>query len=308
MTPVQSQALPLKRTWPLAIASVAGLFLFSIMGAPFLRAFASTAKTFIYWGLGLVVVTALVLFNLSVASVYVGAIWMTLGAYSGLEKRGLNWKKTALISVLLGLMFAAAQTTLLLKVNITPINSALNESTVDTSKPDLISSVVQPLQESLNRTLPKEYAGQFNVLHYLPGLFASSLLVALAVSLVFESKVFQLFRIRRERIASSLKWVEYRLPDAFIWFSLFSLFFSVVSFGNETIKTIAINASIFCVVAYFFQGISVVEFFARVYRWGPFTKFSIYFLVLFWMGPFVSLLGFADYWLDFRKSVRKKLK
>ena len=46
----------------------------------------------------------------------------------------------------------------------------------------------------------------------------------------------------------------------------------------------------------------------RVYRSGFLTKIALYMLVLGWLGPAVGVVGLLDYWVNFRKMVRKKIK
>lgn len=300
----QNNQLSLKNdqmNWRLALASVAGLFLFSFMGAPFVRVLASTAKAGLFWGLGIVLSASLFYFNLPVESVYVGAVWMTLGTYSGLEKRGISWKKTTAVSILMGLMFATICFLMLTRGLDFGNAAAYSENA-------FLSKLINPVKDNLKIAWPEKEITPLNIISYLPGVFASALVAALAVSLIFEAKIFKLFQIRRERIASSLKWVEFRLPDAFIWAALISFLLSMVSVGSEAVKLAASNFAVFSIVVFFIQGMSVIEFMSRIYRWGIFTKIAIYFLVVAWLGPAIAFLGLVDYWFDFRKMVRKKIK
>lgn len=81
------------KTVSLAAVTTAALLMFSFFGAPFVRVLASTVRSSVFWCVGVLLVATLFVFNLSIASIYVGAVWMTLGFYSELEKRGLSWKK-----------------------------------------------------------------------------------------------------------------------------------------------------------------------------------------------------------------------
>jgi hypothetical protein len=143
---------------------------------------------------------------------------------------------------------------------------------------------------------------------FLPGLLAAALISALAVSLVFEAQIFKAFQIRRERLASGLKWLEFRLPDTFVWVSLFSLLFCVVETPFPILQVIAINISVVSIVAYFLQGISVFEFATRIYRVGRITKLLLYLLIITWALPVITVVGFADYWADVRRHMRKRIK
>jgi len=149
----------------------------------------------------------------------------------------------------------------------------------------------------------------------MPGALISALICSLAVGFVFESKIFQLFQFKREKIISGLKWLEFKLPDQFIWLALIGFLLSLLKIEifmpviiAETIKTIAINISIVSVVAFFLQGIAVFEYLTRFYRVGVFNKGLIYVLIIVWLAPAIGLIGLIDYWADFRKMVRKSLK
>lgn len=298
MAKLQTTTPSLNKTASLAVATAAALLFFSFMGAPFVRVLAATVKSLTYWSVGLVLVAALFTFNSSVASIYVGAVWMTLGFYSELEKRGTNWKKTGLIALMAGLLFAIASLMLASK-------GQIRESAV-------IKSLLEPMQVALKNVMSEEEFYKLNIAQYLPGIFSATLVSALALGFIFEARIFDLFKLKREKIASSIKWIEFRLPDIFIWFSLFGFLFSLVELGvnfeGVSLKVIALNVSIFTGVVFFLQGISVVEYLNRFYRVGRFTKIAVYMLIFGWLGPAVSIVGLLDYWVDFRKMVRKKLK
>lgn len=282
------------KTVSLAAVTAAALLMFSFFGAPFVRVLATTVRSSIYWFVGCLLVATLFVFNLSIASIYVGAVWMTLGLYSELEKRGTSWKKTGLLALLAGLLFAVVCVIAITKGSV--IGS------------DLVKNFMLPMQEAMKQVMPAEEFSKFDITQYLLGIFTAVLASAIALSFIFESKVFSLFNLRREKISSSMKWIEFRVPDLFIWFALFGFFFSLVDLKVPHLKVVATNFSIFSIVVFFFQGISVIEFMTRIYRTGFFTKIALYMLVLGWLGPAISVVGLLDYWVNFRKMVRKKIK
>lgn len=282
------------KTVSLAAVTTAALLMFSFFGAPFVRVLASTVRSSVFWCVGVFLVATLFVFNLSIASIYVGAVWMTLGFYSELEKRGLSWKKTGLLALLAGLLFAVISVVAITK-------GSVMES-------DLVKNFMLPLQEAMKQVMPAEEFLKFDITQYLLGIFTAILASAIALGFIFESKIFSLFNLRREKISSSMKWIEFRVPDLFIWFALFGFFFSLVDLKVPHLKVVATNFSIFSIVVFFFQGISIVEFMTRIYRTGFFTKIALYMLLLGWLGPAISVVGLLDYWVNFRKMVRKKIK
>ncbi len=266
---------------------------FSFLGAPFLRALSVTAKSKVFWSAGLLLTVALMMTGLTLTAVYIGAIWMTLGTYSELEKRGINWRYAGLASLAMGLLSATIMYQLVTKY--------LNGQ-------NLLAELLQPLQETMNKAFPDTPTEISVLTGYVPGIFTATLFIALAMGFMLEAKVNKLFQIRHARVASGLKWLEFRLPDLFIWISLFAALFSLVNLGQDLLQKISINVVIVSAVAFFFQGLVVVEFMTRAFRLGPVSRMILYVLVILQLTPAVILIGLIDYWVDFRKRLRKKIK
>lgn len=286
-----------KKVFVLAIASVIASMLFSFLSAPFLRALAVSTGSKVFWSVGALFVTTLFIFGLhdtqiSQAAVYVGAIWMTLGSYSELEKRGINWKQAGSVSLLLGIVFASVG------------YAYLSQN----AGSEILNQIVEPIHESLKTAFPDNPIEAALIKAVLPGIFVASLFGALAFGFLLESRVVKMFGIQKFKVASSLKWLEFRLPDLFIWISLFSLLFSVVNLGSELLRMISINFLIVSFVAYLIQGLIVAEFMMRFLRFGPISRTITYLFIFFQLAPFVVFIGLIDYWADFRKFVRRKAK
>lgn len=281
----------------LALASAAASVLFSFVGAPFMRALFVSAKSKIFWTTAVLLFVVMLSFGflnnkISETAVYVGAIWMTLGAYSELEIRGVNWRSASLISLVAGLLFTLAGYFLFLK----------NIATTD-----FLAETLEPLRIELNKLMPENNLEPGALVKYLPGLITATLFGSLALSFAFEAKVSKMFKIHRERVASALRWLEFRLPDSVVWLTLTSLLILVLGINNVIVKTISINFLIVAVVAFFFQGFAVIEFMIRFYQVGFFNRSIIYLLSILQI-TLVVFLGFVDYWADLRRLVRKRIK
>ncbi len=287
-----------KKVVLLAITSVIASVLFSFLGAPFLRAFAVSTGSKVFWSVGTVFVASLFFLGIhdtqiSQAAVYVGAIWMTLGSYNEMEKRGINWKQAGSVSLLLGILFASAGYFYL---------------SLTHAKSEILNQLIDPLHKAILTAFPENPVDINTLMGVLPGIFIASLFGALAFGFLLESRVVKLFGFQKFKVVSSLKWLEFRLPDLFIWASLFSLLFSVVNFGIKPLQIISINILIVSTVAYLIQGLTVVEFMMRYMRFGPVSKTLTYLFVFFQLAPFVVFIGLVDYWADFRKFVRRRAK
>lgn len=297
MNAISSQT---KKIWILGLMAALVSVFFSFMGAPFVRAFFAKTKSEIFWIVGLILVGTLFLVQLTLGAIYVGAVWMTLGCYSELETRGVSWKKTGAAAVFLGMFFA------------TIMFFIFSKTTLFT---DIIKEMTEPLLLTLNQLLPEKKYTPEEILVFMPGIFSSVLVSTIAAGLAFESRIFELFQMRREKTVTGLRWLEFRWPDLFLWLSLTGFFLALVNLDGmvpldiaKQIKLIALNISIFSLVGFFIQGLVVIEFLSRFYRFGQFTKLTVYLIIFVWAGPLVSLMGLTDYWVDFRKRVRLKIK
>ena len=280
----------------LALVSVVASVMFSFLGAPLLRAFSVTTKSLVFWATAVFLIAALLVagntdFKVSQTAIYVGAIWMTLGSYNELEKRGVNWRATGFFAILAGSLFALAGYFLVLK-NLGSIEA--------------VKEMLEPLIAAFAKSAPSASITADDLISILPGVFTGSLVGALALGLMLESKAAKIFGVKRERVASSLRWLEFRAPDALIWTTLVAVLLSVVT--QSPWQILSINILFVTLTVFFFQGLAVVEFSMRYFRLGFFTRAMTYLLIILQLAPIVVFVGFVDYWADFRKLIRKKSK
>ena len=280
----------------LALVSVVASVMFSFLGAPLLRAFSVTTKSVVFWATAVLLIAALLVagntdFKISQTAIYVGAIWMTLGSYNELEKRGVNWRMTGLFAVLTGTLFALAGYFLVLK---------------DLGSIEAVKEMLEPLIAAFAKSAPNASITADDLVSLLPGIFMGSLVGALALGLMLESKAAKIFGVKRERVASSLRWLEFRAPDAMIWTTLIT---ALIAATSQTIwQTLSLNILFVTLTVFFFQGLAVVEFSMRYYRLGFFTRAMTYLLIILQLAPILVFVGFVDYWVDFRRFIRRKSK
>lgn len=283
-----------KKLFALTVMTAVAAIFFSFMGAPFLRVLSSSSKRFVFWGLGLAIVVGLFLGQAPLAALSIGSIWMTLGIYTECERKGVEWKKNILFSILAGFAFVMLGGGLLFKDLSNPLaQTALQE-------------ITGPLLEALQKLFPDNTFAMEMFYPYLPSIVLTSLMIGLATGLAFEAQIFRVFKLRRERIASGLRWLDFRLPDLFIWMSMFGFLFTAVDIGSVLVRNIAINLTVISVVAFFIQGIVVYEFTSRLLRFGLFSKTLMYVMIFLWLAPAFAVIGLADYWLDIRTKLTLK--
>src|SRR5690606_40408657 len=110
-------------------------------------------------------------------------------------------------------------------------------------------------------------------------------------------------RMSDTRFPLGLIW--FRVPDVMIWPLLLSMLFSFTQHGYEFVRLVSLNVLNVLTVLYFFQGLAVVAAYFRVYRVNSLLQTLFYVFVLF-QAMFLSVIGLADYWLDFRHRLVKK--
>ncbi len=262
-----------------------------IFSAPFLRAISRSYSAVVYWLLGLFVVAALGLVSAYPLQIFVGALWISVGIQLTLESKGYRWWASGICGLILGSGIGFLGTYLIL-------NSY--DLTNYTSLVDLVDGFI--IENQLGPMVGKVSAK--NLLPILPGLFVVMIELAMGFGLIFEKSVFRWFDLPRERYVSHSSLMESRLPDGLIWFSLITVLITFVDFKVENLNSFGMNLLSVISVLYFFQGIAILESFLKAFRIGFVGKSLIYFLLVGQLLPLVSLIGFIDYWLDFRRKIR----
>jgi hypothetical protein len=111
---------------------------------------------------------------------------------------------------------------------------------------------------------------------------------------------------RQIRDNETLRLYEYRNADVLIWVSILALLGAFLELGLPQLQVIAQNVFYVLVFLYFFQGLAVVATMFAVLKVSPFWQSLWYFILVIQLLPVVSLVGFADYWLNFRQKIIRK--
>ncbi|WP_413576432.1 DUF2232 domain-containing protein [Bdellovibrio sp. HCB290] len=263
-----------------------------VFGAPLLRVLRQAYGPWAFWILGLFVTGAAWLLNAQPLAMFIGSVWMTLGVYNELEQRGLGWWKSGILSVLLGTGAASISLYGAFKVN--GINTYAE-----------VQKLVEQFTEQIQKMNPAVKLDASVLMQQVPSAIAITLILALGVGLIFERRVFSWLNLPREKIASQLNLLEYRLPDFFIWVAMTAFLLTMVSFGGKAIAILAVNIVNVALVLYFFQGLAVLEVCLNSMRAGTFTRVLIYIILVGQLVLVLSVIGLIDYWLDFRSRIRK---
>ncbi|MCM2282160.1 MAG: YybS family protein [Bdellovibrionaceae bacterium] len=138
-----------------------------------------------------------------------------------------------------------------------------------------------------------------------PSVALVMLTLALAASLIWERRGYVWFRLPQpERMAMSLS--NFRVPDVFVWITMAAILGAFLQHGRPLWEIVSLNALNALVVIYFLQGLAVVASFFRTIRLSPLWQGFWYIMIAFQLFLLVALLGFADFWMEFRTRLAKK--
>ena len=263
-----------------------------ILGAPLLRVLRKAYGPWAFWVLGLLVTGAAWLLNAQPLALFIGSVWMTLGAYNELEQKGLGWWLSGLVSVFLGTGAASIS-----------IFGALRVNGINTQAE--VQKLVEDFADKVQQMNPAVKLDASILLQQFPSAIVIMLVMALGVGLIFERRVFSWLNLPREKLASQLKLLEYRVPDYFIWIAMTAFLLTMVSFGGKATTILAVNVLNVSLVLYFFQGLAVLEVFLSSMRAGTFTRILTYIILIGQLLLILSIVGLIDYWVDFRGRIRR---
>ncbi|NUN04329.1 MAG: DUF2232 domain-containing protein [Bdellovibrio sp.] len=263
-----------------------------IFGAPLLRVLRKTYGPTAFWALGAVVTGAAWLLNAQPLALFIGSIWMTLGAYIELEHKGFGWWISGLLSIAIGSVASGLG-----------LFGAFKKNGINTYAE--IQKLAEQFSQQVQTMNPAVKLDPSVLVQQIPSAVVIVLILALGVGLIFERRVFSWLNLPREKTASQLKLLEYRVPDYVIWIAMTAFLLTMVSFGGKATAILAVNILNVCIVLYFFQGLAVLEVFLNSMRAGVFTRVLTYIILVGQMLLVLSVVGLIDYWVDFRSRIQK---
>lgn len=146
---------------------------------------------------------------------------------------------------------------------------------------------------------------QEQVLRLMPGVLLSCWIAALMMALLLEP----MGRRGRASQAAVLS-LNFRVPDVYVLVTIAALLGAFYPYqGFEVLRQVAENVLLVCGFLFLIQGFAVVTTFVNLWRVPLLARLAL-FMVLFIYFYVVAVLGFSDYWMDYRRRflMRKKEK
>jgi len=218
-----------------------------------------------------------------------------MGVFSELEELHLSFTLSAGFTLLLNALIAAGAVALWVS-RIGPKWVAMVQSTMES-----LLEPVTKLNASLQINVP-------DLMMQLPSIILILWMGSIYVAVLLESRLNGQPEKAADAEQATMRQqlAQLRLPDAVVWLFILSLLGAFGSFDVKGLQAVSANVLNVCFVLFFFQGIAVVgKFFERL-RMGAFWQFVFMVLIVVHLFLFVSLVGLADYWADFRARLDKR--
>lgn len=221
------------------------------------------------------------------------AFAVLIGVYSEVEEHG-------------GSAFASGMTAVLASVGTTVLVVGAWLYQTKASLIGVVRAELAPMAERMATLNPQSAMNLDQLVRMLPSGLVIMPILALALAIAWESHLMK-WLFRSETAEDSPKGMSaFRVPDAMVWVAIVAVFGAYFQHGINWLEVISKNTLYVLVVVYFFQGLAVVSCAMRAWKVAPFWQGIWYFVLVVQLFILVSLVGFADYWLDFRERLLRK--
>lgn len=306
------------------VFSVVLTALTAILGGPFLyRLFQENGRAF-YWASGLIISSILVVAGQIPLALCLFAVLVVIGLISLIES--INENEEVLINQLnkklasnklesnvfktmnskngniIGL-FSASVLAVLGSFVLTSLGVFIWKSVKGVSISETLTVYINKQLEVASKLATFENMQLLNVetiINIFPSLIFSLLFLCLAVTFMGKELSKSGFKNKNFMIS------QYKVPAFFVVALSAAALLFVLSKENQAYRFLGLNALIIIGTFYFIQGLAVFTALMKTFKMGFFWQLLIYFLI-FSQLLFVCLIGFADFWLDFRQKIYKKL-
>jgi hypothetical protein len=302
MTTLQIRS-PLKA----ALLYLFGLLMTLIGGpvaSPFLKVFFKQYGAVVYL-LSYVVFCVALIFMMPAVGTMMLSFVLSIFIHGVLEKKGVSFFPASLLS--LGVPIAFVLTAVLMAAG-----WSFHELQV------IVAALVQAIVDMMVKSgMKADHINADLIVRIFPSVVVSFFVIGLGSAVALERKAHFFFGYHYEKYASQMKPLEFKLPEWMVFVGLISLALAVIGQltvyqGSENSEalllagTIGQNLCIVIATIYFFQGLAILEVMLAVLRAGAFTRFFAYFALVLNLVLVLSAIGFLDYWVDFRKRLRKQ--
>lgn len=277
---------PLKKVISLALVGCALSFFTYFLGAPFWRVLRREIHGAIYYTLFLLVTVGFWVSGKPQIAALLGSMMLAVGVQLDFEKKTKSPFYSGFLALLISGVYLGGL------YHLWTLQSPQNQ--IKTLLAEAFKGIPQ-MQQLVHMDV---------MIHQLPSVVAVVIIFTLAIASILEKKVNAWFGLYPQyTYQGSL--LGFNVPEYLVWVAMFSFLASFVKAANPQVQIIGANILNVMYALYFLQGIAVMEVFFRVFRAGSFVRAIAYFAVLTQAFVLASLVGFADYWINFRSRLAK---
>ena len=246
-----------------------------------------------FWAGHLVAGTVLMALGFPIFGIGVLAFAILIGSYSELENHNSS-------------VFSAAFLALAITVGVGSLATAVWSYQTKTDLLHVLREHAGNFVTQMNSVYPDAKVNVEVLAQQIPSALVVLLMLGLAAGLIGERPLYRWFRLPRVKERESADLTSFRVPDVFVWVTILAVPGAFLQHGKPMIELISSNVLNVLLMLYFFQGLAVVIRSFRVFKVGVFWRGALFILFAAQLFPVVALLGFVDFWLDFRARFGKR--
>jgi hypothetical protein len=264
-----------------------------MLGALPMRVIWTTYGRTAYWTGHLAILVAMLGASWFAPALLYGALVLLVGVYSEAEDHGSSVFYSAALGILTSIGTAA--------VAIGGWLFVTKASLMNETKAFLASANEQMTQLGLSSQVKID-----SITEQLPAGMIITLMVTLAIALIWDRRLMSAMGFPPARVSNRSLLRKFQVPDLTVWIVMLAILGAFLQHGQLLVTTISINALYVFTVLYFFQGLAVVCQAFETYKVSPFWQGIWYVLIVLQLFLLVSLIGFVDFWLEFRDRLARK--
>lgn len=248
-----------------------------------------------FWG-GFAILAIVVAFaGIPLYAVFLSALAILVGVYAEVEEHG-------------GSLFISGLAGTLTAIGATALGGGLWLQRSKLRLGDEIRAQVSLLLDQMTKINPNTVFNVDSIMQQLPSMVVIALICSLAISLVGEARMLLWMGspLAGKALAERNRLNMFRAPDAFIWLAICSIFGAFVRHGSTVAEIVSVNVLNVLVVVFFFQGMAIVAHAFRAFKISAFWRSLWYIVFVLQLFLIVSLVGFADFWFEFRERLTRK--
>ena len=258
------------------------------------RALPGAVGRWIFWGVQFAIALGFVAAGIPFYGMIILAQALAVGVYVEVEQHH-------------GTVFTSGAVAILAAVGASIVTGGIWLQVTKLHLGDVLRQQLEPLVGQLTSVNSGAHALTTDALiQQLPSGAVIALILSLALALISERRVSLSFRLRDYKADQRAALLAFRMPDVVVWLVVLAIAGAFLKHGNSLVELVSVNVLNALVVLYFFQGLAIVTQAFRVFKITGIWRSIWYVLIVLQLFLMVSLLGFADYWLDFRERLNRK--